>query len=265
MAKAGVIIGIGLGVVAVAAVAGVAMAKSKPAQSGQGTVAPGAVAFAPGQLPTNATGAADALTKLFGTPTVTQWTAPSGRSYTVMEWSKLDATYGTGSMVALLYTMTPSTLWAVQVNSGQMPVQLLNVIPDPTAQSDINNFVATQMLKFPTSSASSAQTPTVPPFTLPQDPVQAAAVLTQTLGQPISVKQGTGASNRMYTITQWRSAIVPTGSVLPQNTQVVMIFGALPFTMWAVQRNQDGATMQLLNVVPDSPAQADIDKFVQSL
>lgn len=262
MAKSGVIIGIGLGVVAVAAVAGVAMAKSKTPQSGQSTTPPGTVAFAPGQLPTTATGAADALTKLLGTPTVTQWTAPSGRQYTVMEWSKLGATYGTGSMVALLYTMTPSTLWAVQVISGQMPIQLLNVIPDAVAQSDVSNFVATQMLKFPTSSA---QTPTVPPFVLPVDPVQAGALLTQTLGQPVSVKQGTGASTRSYTITQWKSAIAPPGSALPQNTQVVMIFAASPFTIWAVQRNQDGTTMQLLKVVPDSLAQTDIDKFVQSM
>ncbi len=263
MAKTGVIIGIGLGVVAVAAFAGVAMAKSKtPAQSGQGTAPAGAAMFAQGQLPTNATGAADAITKVLGTPTVTQWTAPSGRTYTVMEWTKLGTAGSQNSITALLYTQTPSTLWSVQVISGQMPAQLLNVIPDATAQSDINNFVATQLMPLPIAPATA---PAVPAFTLPTDPVQAAAVLTQTLGVPISVKQGTGASNRSYTITQWRSAIAPAGSALPQNTQVVMIFGALPFTLWAVQRNQDGTTMQLLNVVPDSPAQADIDKFVQSL
>lgn len=256
MAKAGLAIGIGLGVAAVIA-AGVVIAKTKGSSAAaapptqNGTVMLNAI-----QIPPTATGASDAITKVLGTPVVTQWKAPSGRTYTVLEWNKAD------SVTALLYTETPSTLWAVQVFTGQLPIVLLNVLPDVPANSDVANFVATQLIKLPTSSGA-----TVPAMNLPTDPVAAATMISAVLGQPIETVQATGASGRQYTITRWRSSIpIPaTGSVLPQNITVVMIFTASPQTVWVVQKDSANHTIPLLNVMPDATATTDVNAIAANL
>lgn len=259
MAKAGLAIGIGLGVAAVIGV-GVVLAKTKaPSSSAPPATGPGGTVMLNAvQIPATATGAADTISKLLGAPTVTQWKAPSGRTYTVMEWNKAE------SVTALLYADTPSTLWAVQVFTGQLPIVLLNVLPDVPAQNDVNNFVATQLIKLPTGPASGV---TVPTMNLPTDPVAAATMISAILGQPIATRQVPGASGRQYTITQWRSAIpVPaTGSVLPQNITVVMIFNANPQTLWAVQKDESAHTVQLLNVMPDATAQTDVAAIAANL
>jgi hypothetical protein len=259
MAKAGLAIGIGLGIAALLGV-GVVLAKTKGASSQ--SPAPGGVMLNAVQLPSTASGASDAITKILGTPTVTTWAAPSGRTYTVMEWTK------TGMIAALLYTAVPNTLWAVQVIYGQMPTVLLNVLPDPAAQSDVTNFVATQLMKLPTGSAPGApQGVPVPAMNLPTDPVAAATMISALLGQPIQTTQATGGSNRQYTLTQWRSsiAIPATGSQIPQNITVVMIYSSSPQTLWVVQKDSSGNQVQLLNVLPDAQAQIDIAGIAKNL
>jgi hypothetical protein len=256
MAKAGLAIGLGLGVLAVLGI-GVALAKSKPAST-QSSPAGGTVMLNAVQLPSTASGASDAITKILGTPTVTTWAAPSGRQYTVMEW------HTGNSVAALLYTATPNTLWAVQVITGQLPIILLNVLPDPAAQSDVNNFVATQLIKLPTATPQGVP---VPAFNLPTDPVAAATMLSALLGQPIQTVQATGASGRQYTLTQWRSSIVipATGSQVSQNITVVMIYSSSPQTLWVTQKDASGNQVQLLNVIPDAAGQADITAIAKNL
>ena len=258
MAKAGLAIGIGLGVAALIA-AGVVIAKTKGSSpAAQPPAQGGAVMLNAIQIPPTATGAADAITKVFGTPVVTQWKGPSGRTYTVMEWNRSD------SVSALLYTDTPSTLWAVQVFTGQLPIVLLNVLPDLPAQADVANFAATQLIKLPTGPSSGV---TVPAMNLPTDPVAAATMISAILGQPIQSVQAAGASGRQYTITQWRSAVpIPaTGSALPQSITIVMIFNSNPQTLWVVQKDQSAHTVQLLNVMPDATAQTDVAALAANL
>jgi len=70
------------------------------------------------------------------TPTIYQWTGPSGRNYLSLYWRNQ-------SMVAqILYTADPETGWGVQITAGQVPVVLVNVVPDSAAEGDIERFVA---------------------------------------------------------------------------------------------------------------------------
>ena len=69
------------------------------------------------------------------TPTITHWVGPSKREYLVLYWSK------PGTMAELLYTESPETAWGAQSTTGQVPVLLINLMPDNAAQEDIARFV----------------------------------------------------------------------------------------------------------------------------